>query len=122
MTLRRAAKLSGMSAHCDFTEQESFESETGRLRPDMMINLPGERRIAWLLGTTTTERETVFDKARRIYNERSKVVHGQSDATSAKNFAVCGEAEEMNRQLLVRAMRRPNEFTVEKLKKVLLGA
>jgi hypothetical protein len=79
-------------------------------------------RIAWLLGTTTTERETIFDKARRIYNERSKVVHGQSDATSAKNLAVCGEAEVMNRQLLVRVMRRPNEFTVEKLKKVLLGA
>jgi len=46
MTLRRAAELAGMSAHCDFREQESFESETGRIRPDMMVNLPGDRRIA----------------------------------------------------------------------------
>ncbi len=46
MTLRRAAELAGMSAHCDFTEQESFEGEGGRLRPDMIVNLPGGRRIA----------------------------------------------------------------------------
>jgi DNA recombination protein RmuC len=46
MTLRRDAELAGMSAHCDFTEQESFESEKGRFRPDMMVNLPGGRRIA----------------------------------------------------------------------------
>jgi DNA recombination protein RmuC len=46
MTLRRVAELAGMSAHCDFTEQESFEGEGGRQRPDMIVNLPGERRIA----------------------------------------------------------------------------
>jgi len=45
MTLRRAAELAGMSQHCDFTEQETFEGEEGRLRPDMMVNLPGDRRI-----------------------------------------------------------------------------
>jgi DNA recombination protein RmuC len=45
MTLRRAAELAGMSQHCDFDEQETFEGEGGRLRPDMMMNLPGGRRI-----------------------------------------------------------------------------
>jgi DNA recombination protein RmuC len=45
MTLRRAAELAGMSQHCDFDEQQSFEGEGGRLRPDMMVNLPGDRRI-----------------------------------------------------------------------------
>jgi len=45
MTLRRAAELAGMSEYCDFVEQESFTTETGRLRPDMMVNLPGGRRI-----------------------------------------------------------------------------
>lgn len=45
MTLRRAAELAGMSEYCDFTEQESFTTETGRLRPDMIVNLPGGRRI-----------------------------------------------------------------------------
>lgn len=46
MTLRRVAELTGMSEHCDFAEQETFENETGRQRPDMIVNLPGERRIA----------------------------------------------------------------------------
>lgn len=46
MTLRRVAELAGMSEHCDFTEQESFETEGGRQRPDMIVNLPNGRRIA----------------------------------------------------------------------------
>jgi len=31
--LRNVAELAGMSGHCDFTEQETFTSESGRLRP-----------------------------------------------------------------------------------------
>jgi DNA recombination protein RmuC len=46
MTLRRAAELAGMCEHCDFVEQETLFTETGRLRPDMIVNLPGGRRIA----------------------------------------------------------------------------
>ncbi len=46
MTLRRAAELAGMAEHCDFVEQETFTTETGRLRPDMVVNLPSGRRIA----------------------------------------------------------------------------
>jgi DNA recombination protein RmuC len=46
MTLRRAAELAGMAEHCDFAEQETLMTESGRLRPDMVVNLPGGRRIA----------------------------------------------------------------------------
>lgn len=46
MTLRRVAELAGMSEHCDFTEQENFESTTGRQRPDMIVHLPNGRGIA----------------------------------------------------------------------------
>lgn len=45
LTLRRVAELAGMAEHCDFAEQETLSSEAGRLRPDMIINLPGNRRI-----------------------------------------------------------------------------
>jgi DNA recombination protein RmuC len=45
MTLRNVAELAGMSEHCDFTEQETFTSESGRQRPDMIVRLPGNRRI-----------------------------------------------------------------------------
>ncbi len=46
MTLRRTAELAGMSAHCDFVEQETMTTDAGKQqRPDMIVNLPGGRRI-----------------------------------------------------------------------------
>ncbi|HUK53843.1 MAG TPA: DNA recombination protein RmuC, partial [Candidatus Binatia bacterium] len=41
LTLRRAAELTGMSPHCDFEEQVSTQGEEGRLRPDMVVHVPG---------------------------------------------------------------------------------
>jgi len=46
LALRRVVEMAGMSVHCDFTEQETLEGDFGRLRPDMIVNLPGNRRIA----------------------------------------------------------------------------
>lgn len=40
-TLRNAVEQAGLSPHCDFAEQVSVEVEEGRLRPDLVINLPG---------------------------------------------------------------------------------
>lgn len=45
MTLKRVAELAGMVEHCDFVEQENKTSESGRLRPDMVVKLPQGRQI-----------------------------------------------------------------------------
>lgn len=45
MTLRRLAELSGMVAHCDFFEQTHTNTETGSIRPDMIVRLPEKREI-----------------------------------------------------------------------------
>jgi DNA recombination protein RmuC len=45
LSLRRAAELSGMTAYCDFYEEVSVDTETGRLRPDMIVRLPNGREI-----------------------------------------------------------------------------
>jgi DNA recombination protein RmuC len=45
IALRRTAELAGMSAHCDFTEQETIATDTGRLRPDMIVHLPSDRKV-----------------------------------------------------------------------------
>jgi DNA recombination protein RmuC len=45
MQLRRVAELSGMSVHCDFTEQQSVDTEKGKIRPDMIVHLPMDREI-----------------------------------------------------------------------------
>ncbi|MEJ5185675.1 MAG: DNA recombination protein RmuC [Candidatus Geothermincolales bacterium] len=43
--LRRVAELAGMVEHCDFQEQVSTSSEEGRMRPDMIVHLPGGKHI-----------------------------------------------------------------------------
>ena len=45
MQLRRAVEMAGMLGHCDFFEQLSETTEFGRLTPDMIIKLPGDRRV-----------------------------------------------------------------------------
>lgn len=39
--LRNAVEQAGLSPHCDFAEQVSIDTAEGRLRPDLVINLPG---------------------------------------------------------------------------------
>lgn len=43
--LRRVVELAGMLAYCDFVEQQSLETEEGRLRPDLIVKLPGGRNV-----------------------------------------------------------------------------
>ena len=43
--LRNVVEMAGMVEYCDFTEQESTDSESGRLRPDMKIRLPGGKTV-----------------------------------------------------------------------------
>jgi len=45
LQLKRVVELSGMLNHCDFYEQKVEKGEEGRLRPDLLIRLPGERQI-----------------------------------------------------------------------------
>jgi DNA recombination protein RmuC len=43
--LKRVVEMAGMLDHCDFFEQESTDTEEGRLRPDMIVKLPGGKNI-----------------------------------------------------------------------------
>jgi DNA recombination protein RmuC len=43
--LHNVMELAGMSAYVDFVSEQTFAGEDGKLRPDVIIRLPGERRI-----------------------------------------------------------------------------
>ena len=45
ITLRRVVEMAGMTEHCDFDEQVSVDAGSGRLRPDLIVRLPGGRVI-----------------------------------------------------------------------------
>lgn len=72
--LRRVVELAGMLDHCDFSEQRTVDSETGRLRPDLVVQLPGGKQVvidakapmdAYLAAFEATE-----DEKRRIHMEQ----------------------------------------------------
>jgi DNA recombination protein RmuC len=45
MQLRRVVEIAGMVERCDFDEQPGLQGENGRLRPDLMVRLPGGKQI-----------------------------------------------------------------------------
>jgi len=45
ITLKRLVELSGMTAHVDFTEQHHQTTESGAIRPDMIVHMPERRDI-----------------------------------------------------------------------------
>jgi len=45
MQLKRTVEFAGMTEYVDFVQQESVEGESGRLRPDLIVRLPGGKSI-----------------------------------------------------------------------------
>jgi DNA recombination protein RmuC len=45
ITLRRVVELAGLSAHCDFTEQQHIAGQDGVLRPDLVVHMPDGRDL-----------------------------------------------------------------------------
>jgi DNA recombination protein RmuC len=45
LTLRRVVELAGLQDRCDFVEQVTVETDGGRLRPDLVVKLPGGKQV-----------------------------------------------------------------------------
>ncbi len=45
LQLKRVVELAGMQEHCDFTEQHTVQGDEGRLRPDLIVRLPGNKTV-----------------------------------------------------------------------------
>jgi len=45
LQLKRVVEMAGMLDHCDFHEQASADGEDGKLRPDLIVRLPGGKQL-----------------------------------------------------------------------------
>jgi DNA recombination protein RmuC len=83
ISLRRLVELAGLSSRCDFVEQESVQTEQGRLRPDMVVKLPGGRDVV-------IDCKTVLDAfldAASATDEDQRRVHLQRHAQQLRSRA-----------------------------------
>ncbi len=91
LTLRRAAELTGMSPHCDFEEQVSATGEEGRLRPDMVVHLPGggsiivDAKVPLHAFLTAVVAKTA-DEYRAAMSEHSRLVRKHIQDLAAKKY------------------------------------
>ena len=45
LQLKRVVELAGMVEHCHFTEQQTIDADDGRIRPDVIVQLPGGKHV-----------------------------------------------------------------------------
>ena len=45
LQLKRVVELAGMVEHCHFTEQQTLDADEGRIRPDVIVQLPGGKHV-----------------------------------------------------------------------------
>ena len=91
LTLRRVAELAGMSAHCDFIEQVTTESEGRRRRPDMVVHLPRRRQIVVdakvpLTGYLEAMEALTPDLRRAALERHAQQVRGHVQALANKTY------------------------------------
>ena len=91
ISLRRVVELVGMQEHCDFTQQSSVDTDGGRLRPDMIVNLPGGKTIVVdskvALEGYLNAIEATDDAARALhFKAHARQVRTHIEALASKNY------------------------------------
>jgi len=69
LQLKKVVEMAGMLDHVDFVEQETTDGDEGRLRPDMIVRLPGGQQVvvdAKAPLDAYLEAVAVDDEARRV--------------------------------------------------------
>jgi DNA recombination protein RmuC len=104
--LRRLVELAGMTEHVDFDLQKEIQGADSRLRPDMIVRMPGRRLVTVdskvaldaledsQAAPSEAERVAALRKLAsairtQIKSLSSKDYHGQFDAGQSPDFVIC---------------------------------
>ena len=89
--LRRVVEMAGMLEHCDFETQAHVATEDGRLRPDLVVKLPGGKKVvvdAKMAGQAYLESLQCEDDESRAgkLREHARQVRDHVNKLSAKSY------------------------------------
>jgi len=91
MQLRRVVEMAGMVEHCDFDEQVTVEGDDGRLRPDLVVHLPGAKAVVVdakvPLQAFLDANDAVDEEARRAHlDNHARQLRSHVDALAKKEY------------------------------------
>lgn len=89
--LRNVVEKAGMTSYCDFAEQQTIAGESGRQRPDMTINLPGDRKVFVDAKSPTDALQAAFecadeDARRDLVRKHAKALQDHIDALARRGY------------------------------------
>ncbi len=92
LQLRRVVELAGMVEHCHFTEQQTIDGDEGRIRPDVIVNLPGGKHVvidakapldAYLRALDAPDEPS----RRKLLSDHARQVRTHLSQLSSKNYS-----------------------------------
>jgi DNA recombination protein RmuC len=89
--LRRVMEIAGMLEHCDFAEQTTLNTSDGRLRPDVIVRLPGKKCIvidakAPLTAYLNAREATTEERRRDCLRQHAAQVKSHVQKLGAKSY------------------------------------
>ncbi len=91
MQLRNVVEKAGMLAFCDFSEQQTVALEEARVRPDMTVNLPGERCVFIDAKAPTDSMQAALEAAddetrKRLVKQHARALRDHVDALARRGY------------------------------------
>jgi len=89
--LKRVVEIAGMQSYCDFDEQVTVNTADGRLRPDLIVKLPGGKNVVVDAKTPLQQYleavEATDDEVRRVkLGEHARQVRDHMRALASKSY------------------------------------